>query len=143
MEEKKISKVLNKEIEPPFLPYNLVHKYEKLADYYNISRGARGLEKPVTSDEGFVRVYERVKKSKDLEKIPVKKAKPQGANWLQTRNNRVRAKLGQLMKMKIPWFDKNGLPTKMHTILIMWAFSPSPEYLEKLDLKKLLENKIK
>ena len=143
MEEKKIMEVLNKEIEPPFLPYNLVHKYEKLADYYNISRGARGLEKPVTSDEGFVRVYERVKKSKDLEKIPVKKAKPQGANWLQTRNNRVRAKLGQLMKMKIPWFDKNGLPTKMHTILIMWAFSPSPEYLEKLDLKKLLENKIK
>jgi len=124
MEEKKIMEVLNKEIEPPFLPYNLVHKYEKLADYYNISRGARGLEKPVTSDEGFVRVYERVKKSKDLEKIPVKKAKPQGANWLQTRNNRVRAKLGQLMKMKIPWFDKNGIPTKMHTILIMkpWYF---------------------
>ena len=143
MQEKKIMEVINKQIEPPFLPYNLVHKYEKLADYYNISRGARGLEKPVTSDEGFVRVYERVKKSKDLEKIPVKKAKPQGANWLQTRNNRVRAKLGQLMKMKIPWFDKNGLPTKMHTILIMWAFSPSPEYLEKLDLKKLLENKIK
>jgi len=143
MEEKKIMEVLNKEIEPPFLPYNLVHKYEKLADYYNISRGARGLEKPVTSDEGFVRVYERVKKSKDLEKIPVKKEKPQGANWLQTRNNRVRAKLGQLVKMKIPWFDKNGIPTKMHTILIMWAFSPSPEYLEKLDLKKLLENKIK
>jgi len=143
MEEKKIMEVLNKEIEPSFLPYNLVHKYEKLADYYNISRGARGLEKPVTSDEGFVRVYERVKKSKDLEKIPVKKEKPQGANWLQTRNNRVRAKLGQLVKMKIPWFDKNGIPTKMHTILIMWAFSPSPEYLEKLDLKKLLENKIK
>lgn len=143
MQEKKIMEVINKQIEPPFLPYNLVHKYEKLAEYYNISRGARGLEKPVTSDEGFVRVYERVKKSKDLEKIPVKKEKPQGANWLQTRNNRVRAKLGQLMKMKIPWFDKNGIPTKMHTILIMWAFSPSPEYLEKFDLKKLLENKIK
>lgn len=134
----KIKNILEKKDDPEFLPYNLVHKYEKLAEFYNISRGARGLEKPVTSDEGFVRVYEKNKKPELLEKIPVKKSKPNGANWLQTRNNRVRAKLGQMTKMNIPWFDKNGLPTKMHTILIMWAFSPYENKLKKLNLKEIL-----
>ncbi len=116
--------IIKKKVEPEFLPYQIVHHFEKLADKYNISKGARGLEKPVTSDEGFVRVYEKVKDPKKLASIPVKKSNPNGANWLQTRNNRVRAKLGQMLKMNIPWFDKNGVPTKMHTILIMWGFSP-------------------
>lgn len=133
----KIKNVLEKKIDPPFLSYDIVHKFEKLADYYNISRGARGLEKPKTSDEGFVRVYERMKDPKKLEKCPVRISNPGGANWLQARNNRVRAKLGQMVKMNIPFFHEDGplkgLPTKMHTILIMWAYSPS----KKLDLKGL------
>ena len=136
-----IKEILDKKKDPEFLPYSLVHKFEKLADYYNISRGARGLEKPKTSDKGFVRVFEDEQNPLKLEKIPVKKNKPDGANWLQTRNNRVRAKLGQLVKMNIPWFDENGIPTKMHTILIMWAFSPYEKYLKKLNLKKLEYNK--
>jgi len=130
--------ILDKKTEPKFLKYPLVHKFEKLAGHYNISRGARGLEKPVTSDKGFVRVYEENRKPKQLEKIPVKKSKPNGANWLQTRNNRVRAKLGQMIRMNIPWFNENGIPTKMHTILIMWAFSPFQKYIEKLNLKEIL-----
>jgi hypothetical protein len=129
-----IKQILDKKTEPKFLPYSLVHKYEALAEKYNISRGARGLEKPTTSDEGFVRVYERVKDPKKLEKIPVKMSHPNGANWLQTRNNRVRAKLGQLNKMKINWFGSDGLPTKMHTILIMWGYSPYSNVISKLKI---------
>jgi hypothetical protein len=30
----------------PYLPLSLVNEYEKLAEYYNVSRKARGLEKP-------------------------------------------------------------------------------------------------
>jgi len=142
---KGIENIQNKNVEPPFLPYSLVHKYEKLADYYNISRGARGLEHPVTSDEGFVRVYEKAKTPLKLESLPLKKSRPDGANWLQTRNNRVRAKLGQMMKMKIPFFHEDGplkgIPTVMHTILIMWAYSPTPEYIKKIDLKNLPSKK--
>lgn len=126
-----IDNILNKKIEPTFLSYKIVHSIEPLAEYYNISRGARGLDKPTTSDEGFVRVYEKIKEPKNLENIPIKKSNPKGANWLQNRNNRVRAKLGQMIKMNIPWFDKNGVPTKMHTILIMWAFSPFPKEIVK------------
>lgn len=114
-----------------FLPYELVHKYEKLADYYGISKAARGIEQPKTTDKGFVRVYEKAKTPDNLEKIPVKKSNPNGANWLQTRNNRVKAKLGQMQKMKLPFYDKDGLPTKMHTILIMWAYSPDEKKIKK------------
>lgn len=114
-----------------FLPYELVHKYEKLADYYGISKAARGIEQPKTTDKGFVRVYEKAKTPNNLEKIPVKKSNPNGANWLQTRNNRVKAKLCQMQKMKLPFYDKDGLPTKMHTILIMWAYSPDEKKIKK------------
>lgn len=145
MSEKQVMKLVNeiqeKKIEPPFLPYNLVHTYETLADYYGISKGARGLEKPVTSDKGFVRIYENASSPEKLEKIPVKISNPTGANWLQTRNNRVRAKLGQMLKMNIPFFHEEGplkgFPTVMHTILIMWAFSPYPHIIKKINLKNL------
>jgi len=60
----------------PYLPLSLVNSYEKLAEYYNISRKARGLEKPSTSDEGFLVVYRKVKgDDKLLEDLPCKKEK--------------------------------------------------------------------
>ena len=60
----------------PYLPLSLVNSYEKLADYYNVSRKARGLEKPGTSDEGFLVVYRKVKGDKNIMKtIPCRKDK--------------------------------------------------------------------
>jgi len=128
-------------VEYKFLPYKLVHKFEKLAEYYGISKAARGVEQPKTTDKGFVRVYEKAKTPEKLEKIPVRKANPSGANWRQTRNNRVAAKLGQMKKMGISMYGKDGLPTKMHTILIMWAYSPDERKLDKMDLKVLDEKR--
>ena len=117
----------------PYLPYSLVHKYEKLADKYGISKSARGLEQPKTSDEGFVRVYERVKKPEKLKGLPIKKSVKNGIDWWKARENRVKAKLGQMKKMGIPLYE-NGIPTKMHTILIMWAYSPEPEVIKKIKI---------
>jgi hypothetical protein len=136
----KKSKIKNMDIENKWLQYSLVHKFEKLADYYNISRGARGLEKPTTSDEGFVRVYEKVNGDYNkLKNIPLRKDIPNGANWFQMRNVRVKAKLGQMKTMKIPLYHTSGklkgLPTKMHTILIIWAYSP-----DEINIKKLGKN---
>ena len=118
----------------PYLPYSLVHKYEKLADKYGISKGARGLEQPKTSDEGFVRVYEKAKKPEKLKTIPIKKSVKNGIDWFTARENRVKAKLGQMKKMGIPFYDEKGIPTKMHTILIMWAYSPDPEKIKKIKI---------
>ena len=120
----------------PFLNLHVVNKYEKMAEYYNISRKARGLEKPTTSDKGFLVVYREVKgNSNALKTIPVKANKPDGDNWYNKRESQVKAKYGQMKKMGIKLFHEDGklkgLPTKMHVNMIMWAFSPQPEMLKK------------
>jgi hypothetical protein len=122
----------------PYLSLSLVNSYEKLANYYNVSLKARGLEKPITSDEGFLVVYRKVKGNANLMKtIPCKKSKINGVNWDRKRTIVVSGKLGQAKSMKLDFFHKTGklkgLPTKIHINMIMWAYSP---YLIKL--KKLL-----
>ena len=36
-----------------------------------------------------------------------------------------------MKSMNIKYFDKDGVPTKMHVILIMWAYSPYVDKLKK------------
>ncbi len=121
----------------PYLPLSLVNSYEKLADYYNVSRKARGLEKPSTSDEGFLVVYRKVKGNGDLMKtIPCRKDKKDGVYWDRKREIEILGKLGQAKSMKLDFFHKSGplkgLPTKIHINMIMWAYSPYPSKLKKL-----------
>jgi len=128
-----------------YLPLNLVNSYEKLANYYNISLKARGLEKPTTSDEGFLVVYRKIKGDGNLMKnIPCRKDKKNGINWDRKRFIEVKGKLGQAKTMKLNFFHKEGplkgLPTIIHTNMIMWAYSPYPNKLKKsLKLLKLLK----
>jgi len=126
----------------PFLDHSLIDYYQKLASYYQISKVARGLEKPKTTDKGFLQVYTPSIKEEDLKNIPVRKNNPSGANWYQTRVNRICAKLGQMKSQNIPYFydegKLKGLPTKMHTILIMWAYSPYADKLKILMKKNKL-----
>ncbi len=126
----------------PYLPLSLVNEYEKLAEYYNVSRKARGLEKPTTSDEGFLVVYRKVKgNGVMLKNIPCRKDKPQGVNWDRKRSVEVYGKLGQAQRMKLDLFHKSGplegLPTIIHVNMIMWAYSPYEKELKnKLKLLK-------
>ncbi len=127
--------VVNKKL--PYLPLALVNSYEKLADYYNVSRKARGLEKPTTSNEGFLVVYRKVKGNGRLMKnIPCRKNKVNGVNWERKRAIEVYGKLGQAHRMKLDFFHKSGilkgLPTKIHINMIMWAYSPYGSKLKKL-----------
>ena len=120
-----------------YLPLSLVNSYEKLAEYYNVSRKARGLEKPSTSDEGFLVVYRKVKGNKDLMKtIPCRKDKKDGIHWNRKREIEVSGKLGQAKSMKLDFFHKSGplkgLPTVIHVNMIMWAYSPYKSKLIKL-----------
>ena len=88
----------NEEDKFPFLKLRLIRSYEKLADFYNISLKARGLEKPTTSDEGFLVVYRRLKGNiNKLKTCPVKKNKPDGDNWYNKRNSQVKAKFSHLI----------------------------------------------
>ena len=126
---------INKKL--PYLPLVLVNSYEKLANYYNVSRKARGLEKPSTSNEGFLVVYRKIKGNGSLMKnIPCRKNKASGVNWERKREIEVYGKLGQSQRMKLDLFHKSGvlkgLPTKIHINMIMWAYSPYPTKLKKI-----------
>lgn len=121
----------------PYLPLSLVNSYEKLADYYNVSRKARGLEKPTTSNEGFLVVYRKVKgNEKIMENIPCRKDKKNGVKWNRKREVEILGKLGQAKSMKLDFFHKSGplkgLPTIIHINMIMWSYSPYPNKLKKL-----------
>ena len=120
----------------PYLPLELVNSYEKLAEYYNVSRKARGLEKPTTSDEGFLVVYRKVKGNEKLmSEMPCKSSKKNGVVWERKRIIEVSGKIGQAKSMKLDYFHKNGplkgLPTIIHVNMIMWAYSPYPNKLKK------------
>lgn len=106
----------------PYLPLKTVAKYEPLAEQYNVSRVNRGIDKPKTTDIGFLEAYKKYRSEKKLKTILASK----NLNWDQVRSNRIKAKYNQLIKQNIPLYvDKNNkIPSKMHTILIMWAFSP-------------------
>lgn len=127
----------------PFLKHTIIDYYQQLASYYHISKVARGLEKPKTTDKGFLQVYKPTINAENLKNIPVRKNNPSGANWYQTRINRIRAKLGQMKSQHISFFHQDGklkgLPTKMHTILIMWAYSPYENKIKEIMSKNKLK----
>jgi hypothetical protein len=111
-----------------FLPVEVVKKYEKLAAEYGVSEVARGLKPSTKTDEGFCKVYKRIKYPHKLQYIPVKKNRPDGQDYYSFRNTFIKSRLGQIKSAKTPLFyiegKYKGLPTKQHIILIMYAYSP-------------------
>ena len=134
LNEKKIRKK-QKGGDLSFLPLSIIIPFEKLADYYQISKKARGLEKPTTTNEGFLVVYKRIKDPSKLKDIPCKKTNPNGVHWDHKRNIEIKGKLGQMKRFHIPLYHQEGelkgLPTKMHVILVMWGYSPDIKGLKK------------
>ena len=58
------------------IPLKIVKIFESLANYYDISRKSRGLEKPTKSDKGFLQLYKELNgKWEKMKSLPVKKNK--------------------------------------------------------------------
>lgn len=124
----------NKNLKPKYsyLPLDLINKYEKLAEKYDISHVARGLKKPIKSDEGFLVIYRKVKGNPyKLSFIPIHKKYPEKGDYDILREKFINARLGQIKKSKIPLFGKDGLPTIQHTVMIMNGYSPEKDKLIK------------
>lgn len=133
----------NIKIKYEYLDLNLINKYEKLANIYDISHVARGLEKPVKSDYGFLVIYRKIKgKYYKLPFIPVFKKKPEHGDYDKLRESFINARLGQMKQRKIALYNKTGefknLPTVQHVVLIMNGYSPDPNGLKQR--LKLLNN---
>jgi hypothetical protein len=121
----------------PYLPLKIINVYEKLANEYNISRVARGLDKANKTDEGFLVVYRKVKG--DSRKMPyqlINKNKPRGLDWDKMRYNFINSRLGQIKHSKVGLYNKSGkyegLPSVQHTVLIMNGYSPDEKKLKKI-----------
>lgn len=115
-----------------YLDLELIKKYEKLADEYDVSRVARGLKPPTKTSRGFLEVYKKARGKKGkLPFIPTFKDNPEGQDYDSYRESFLNARLGQMKAAKTKLYYKTGkykgLPTKQHVILIMHAYSPDPK----------------
>lgn len=130
-----------------YLPLNIVNKLEKLAEYYNVSHKARGLQKPTKSDIGFLTLYRKHNGNvKEFENLPVKMKNPDGEKWQHHRNDFCNRRYSMIKnKQNYGLYDKTtGLPTVMHTNMLMWACSPDYKNIIKNTnniLKKINSNK--
>ena len=116
-----------------YLDLDIVKKYEKLAEEYDISHVARGIKKPTKTDEGFLVIYKKYKgKKSKLPFIPVFKDKHAGQDYDSYRESFLNSRLGQMKHAKTKLYNDDGLPTKQHIILIMHAYSPDPKGIKKL-----------
>lgn len=107
-----------------YLPLDIIKKYEKLADKYNISRVARGLDKSIKSDYGFLVMYKKVKNYNKLAFTPIFKNKPDGLDYDIFREKFINSRIGQMKAANIKLYDDNNLPTIQHLVLIINAYSP-------------------
>ena len=118
-----------------YLDIETINKAEKLAKYYNISRKARGLEKPVKSDQGFLVVYRKTKgNKKKLRTMPIRKTIPKGQTWDKHRNNYCIRRMSMIKNKPLYHTEGQlkGLPTVLHTNMLMWACSPEPDKIKKI-----------
>jgi len=133
-----------------YIPLNIVNKLEKIAEYYNVSHKARGLQKPTKSDKGFLQIYRSYKGNQKLfEHLPVRANKPDGETWAHHREDFCNRRYAMIKgKKNYGLYDSNGLPTVMHTNMLMWACSPDDKNIIKnadkiLEILNKLENTMK
>jgi len=123
-----------------YLPLKIVNALEPLAEYYNVSHKARGLQKPTKSDKGFLEIYRDAGGvPSKFENTPVRNAKPDGEKWEHHRTDFCNRRFSMIKnKSGYGLYDeKTGLPTVMHVNMLMWACSPDIPGIKK-NWKKIL-----
>jgi len=117
-----------------YLPLKLVNALESLAEYYNVSHKARGLQKPTKSDKGFLQVYRAASGiPSKFEQQPVRSAKPDGEKWDHHREDFCNRRYAMIKgKPGYGLYDaKTELPSVMHVNMLMWACSPDAAGIKK------------
>ncbi len=116
------------------IPLKIVKIFEPLANYYDISRKSRGLEKSTKSDKGFLQLYTELNGKWDkMKSLPVKKSKSDGEKWEHHRDDYCKRRISMIGRAKnYDLYDDDGLPTILHLNMLMWAASP--------DYKNIIKN---
>lgn len=97
----------------PWLPLSVVERFEPLAEDWGVSKVAR-------SSRGFMGQYRQYTSS-------------QMDPWWQDRRYNFNARhLAQAIDHDEEPFTEDGLPTRRHLAMIMWAYSPWPDLVRKI-----------
>ena len=128
-----LTKNKNKSYKYEYLDINIIKKFEKLANEYDVSRVARGLDKATKTEYGFLVMYKKYGKGK-LPFVLIFTKKPEKGDYDIFREKYINARMGQMKKMRIPLYYDNGLPSKHHMTLIMNGYSPDKNIKKKLKL---------
>lgn len=113
----------------PWIKLEIIKKFEKLANEYNVGLVSRGIKKSSKTDNGFFQMLKKVKgKSHKLQYIPVKSTNPSGMDYWSYRIGFIKSRLNQIKNSSTPLYytqgKYKGLPTPQHLILILHAYSP-------------------
>lgn len=106
-----------------YLPIDVIRAFEPLADKYDIG------------DKAFFKAYAEV--DGDYKKLRSVEVPGFDLTWDRKRNKFLRPLVDRIKEENIPLFEINGdlqgLPSKEHIQCIIWAYSPDPTKLKKLE----------
>ncbi len=104
-----------------YLPVDVVDAYEKLAKYHKIP------------NNDFLKSYKEV--DGDYKKLRNKVSSDSKVTWDVIRNRAVKPLIREITEKNQPMYETsdllNGLPSKAHTEVIMWGYSPDPTKIKK------------
>lgn len=102
--------------DPPYIRLSVVERIEPFALREEVSEVAR-------SARGFLAAYKLASGEPILMGRDPRSQKP----WSHVRRNMINRHLLQASKVERTFWLPSGQPTRRHLMLMMWAFTPTPE----------------
>jgi hypothetical protein len=99
-----------------YLSLATIARFEPLAKKRGVSEVARG-------PRGFLPVYKRAGSSAKVDEY-----------WRNRREAFIARHMAQVEQRNEPLWDRDGLPSRRHLALIMWAYSPDADRLSAVNL---------
>lgn len=92
------------------------------ATYWEALAAARGVSEVARSRRGFFTQFKKAKGK--FTRIP--------DEWRWKRHNFIKRHLAQMRKNSRPFYGEDGLPTRQHLALIMWAYTSQPKRVARI-----------
>jgi hypothetical protein len=102
-------------IDPPFLKLSVVERIEPIAHQRGVSEKAR-------SGAGFLTAY---KLNSGVASM-LGREPTSNKTWHEVRRNFINRHEQQAIKLGEGFWDKTGEPTRRHLMLMIWAYTPTP-----------------
>ena len=114
------------DVDPPYMKLHWVEKIEPFASSADVSEVAR-------SSRGFLAAYKLVSgEPAMLGRNPITQKL-----WADERRNFINRHYNQAKQNRESFWGKDGNPSRRHLMLMMWAYTPTPEQTSAWLMRKL------